>query len=96
MVEMSWYGEGAVAAPLGGAFHSRRLTLAASQVGEVSPGRRVRWSHQRRLAMALDLLRDARLDALITDEIAFADLPFALPRLLAPGAPVLTAAVRYP
>lgn len=96
VVEMSWYGEGAVAAPLGGAFHSRRLTLAASQVGEVSPGRRVRWSHQRRLAMALDLLRDARLDALITDEIAFADLPSALPRLLAPGAPVLTTAVRYP
>ena len=37
--------------------------------------------------MALALLADDRLDALITDEVAFEDLPRALPRLLAPGAP---------
>jgi threonine dehydrogenase-like Zn-dependent dehydrogenase len=96
IVEMSWYGEGAVPVPLGGSFHSRRLALVSSQVGQVSPGRRPRWPHARRLAKALDLLQDARLDALITEEIAFADLPAALPRILSPGAAGLVTAVRYP
>ena len=32
-VEMSWYGDAAVTAMLGGAFHSRRLRLVSSQVG---------------------------------------------------------------
>ena len=45
--------------------------------------------------MALALLADDRLDALITDEVAFEDLPRELPRLLAPGAPGLATVVRY-
>lgn len=96
VVEMSWYGDRAVAAPLGGPFHSRRLRLVSSQVGEVAPSRRPRWSHRRRLEAALGLLADPALDALITDEVPFADLPSALPALLAAGAPGLGAAVRYP
>jgi threonine dehydrogenase-like Zn-dependent dehydrogenase len=95
IVELSWYGVGDVAAPLGGAFHSQRLQLMASQVGEVSPSRRPRWSHARRLAKALELLRDDRLDALITGEIAFNDLPADLPAFFAPGAMGLTSIVRY-
>ena len=95
VVEMSWYGEGAVPAPLGGAFHSRRLRLVSSQVGSVAPSRRPRWSHARRLAAALKLLEDDRLDALVTEEVAFRDLPAALPRILAAGAPGLATAVRY-
>src|ERR1700688_503705 len=31
VLEMSWYGDGDVPAPLGGAFHSRRLKLISSQ-----------------------------------------------------------------
>lgn len=96
VVEMSWYGAGTVAAPLGGAFHSQRLRLVSSQVGHVSPARRPRWPHARRLAKALDLLRDDRFDALITGEVDFAALPGALPALLAPDAPGLATAVRYP
>jgi threonine dehydrogenase-like Zn-dependent dehydrogenase len=95
LVELSWYGAGAVAAPLGLAFHARRLRLVASQVGAVAASRRPRWSHRRRLLKALDLLRDARLDALLTEEVAFANLPAALPRLLAPGAPGLCTVIRY-
>jgi threonine dehydrogenase-like Zn-dependent dehydrogenase len=95
IVELSWYGDRTVGVPLGLAFHSQRLRLVSSQVGEVSPGRRPRWSHGRRLAKALALLADPRLDALITEEVAFADLAAALPRLLAPGAPGLCTAVRY-
>ncbi|MFH6785206.1 MULTISPECIES: zinc-dependent alcohol dehydrogenase [Methylobacterium] len=95
VVELSWYGAEPVAAPLGLAFHARRLRLVASQVGAVAASRRPRWSHRRRLAKALALLRDPRLDALLTEEVAFADLPGALPRLLAPGAPGLCTLIRY-
>ena len=96
VVEASWYGDAMVPAPLGLDFHSRRLRLVASQVGGVSPSRRPRWSPGRRLDKALALLADGRLDALLTEEVAFADLPAALPRLLAPGASGLTACIRYP
>ena len=95
VVELSWYGEGDVPAPLGGAFHSRRLTLVSSQVGQVAPTRRPRWSYGRRLTKALEMLGDARLEALITEDVAFADLPQALPRLLAPGAKGLATVVGY-
>jgi len=95
IVELSWYGERKPAVPLGGAFHSQRLRILASQVGEVAPSRRPRWRHARRLAKALELLADARFDALITEEIAFTDLPAALPRLLAAGAPGVATAIRY-
>jgi threonine dehydrogenase-like Zn-dependent dehydrogenase len=96
VVEMSWYGDAMVRAPLGLDFHSRRLRLVSSQVGHVPPARRARWTLARRLDMALTLLADDRLDALITEEVAFDDLPREMPRLLAPGAPGLTAAIRYP
>ena len=58
IVELSWYGSAEVALPLGEAFHSRRLTLQSSQVGQVAAVMRPRWSYARRLAKALDLLRD--------------------------------------
>src|SRR5215203_374499 len=95
VVELSWYGDAEVRAPLGLSFHSRRLKLVSSQVGEVAPSRRPRWTHRRRLDKALALLADDRLDALITDEVAFEDLPRELPRLLAPDAPGLATVVRY-
>jgi threonine dehydrogenase-like Zn-dependent dehydrogenase len=94
VVEMSWYGEGSVAAPLGGAFHSQRLRLVGSQVGSVAPSRRPRWTHRRRLEAALSLLSDPRLDALLDTEVAFADLPARLPALLTTG-DALGIAVRY-
>lgn len=95
VMEMSWYGARPVAAPLGLDFHVRRLSLVSSQVGQVSASRRPRWSFQRRMSKAMSLLADPRLDALITGEVAFADLPAALPRLLAFGAPGLGTVVRY-
>jgi threonine dehydrogenase-like Zn-dependent dehydrogenase len=95
VVELSWYGDRMVEVPLGLDFHSRRLKLISSQVGQVAASRRPRWDMRRRMAKALDLLADASLDALTTDEVAFADLPAALPRLLAPDAPGLATAIRY-
>ena len=95
VIELSWYGQDAVPAPLGDAFHSQRLKLVSSQVGQVAPSRRPRWDYARRRNAALRLLADDRLDTLITEEIAFADLPAALPRLFAPGAPGLQTVIRY-
>ena len=95
IVELSWYGEGQVAAPLGGAFHVNRLRLISSQVGQVAPSRRPRWSYARRLDKALELLADPRLDALITEEIPFADAPREIARVLAPGANGLATLFRY-
>jgi len=95
VVEMSWYGDAPVSAPLGLDFHSRRLRLVSSQVGQVAPSRRPRWDFRRRLDKALALLGDERLDALLTDEVAFTELPAALPGLLAAGAPGLGTVIRY-
>lgn len=79
VVEMSWYGTAPVTAHFGGAFHSRRLTLVSSQVGQLPPARRSRWTYRRRLATALSLLRDPALDALISDPIPFTEAPDTLP-----------------
>ncbi len=95
VIELSWYGEGATPVALGGAFHSKRLRLVASQVGHVAPSRRPRWDYGRRLRAALALLDDARLDALLTHEIPFADAPARLPALLAADADALAVALRY-
>jgi NADPH:quinone reductase-like Zn-dependent oxidoreductase len=96
IVEASWYGDREIMVPLGGAFHSQRLQLIASQVGHVASSHRARFSRKERLDKALAFLNDPRLDALITEEIAFDDLPAALPRVLAPGAPGIATAIRYP
>ena len=95
IVELSWYGDQFVAAPLGEAFHSRRLKLVSSQVGHVATSRRPRWTHARRLAKAIQLLDDPRLDALITAEIAFEDAPAEMSNLLSTQASGLATAVRY-
>ncbi len=81
VLELSWYGDRAVAAPLGEAFHARRLTLRSSQVGAVATAQRARWSHRRRLALALDLLADPMFDALLGGDSPFEDLPATLARL---------------
>lgn len=95
IIELSWFGDRSIAVPLGEAFHSRRLSLRASQVGQVSPSRRARWPYRRRLQLALDLLRDARYDALLGEESAFEALPQTLARLAASSGSALCHRVRY-
>jgi threonine dehydrogenase-like Zn-dependent dehydrogenase len=94
VLELSWYGDRQVSVPLGEAFHSRRLVIRSSQVGTVSPARPGR-TYADRLALALDLLADPALDALITGESAFEDLPDVLPRLDSGEIPALCHRVRY-
>jgi threonine dehydrogenase-like Zn-dependent dehydrogenase len=104
VVELSWFGEGAIAAPLGESFHSRRLRLVSSQVGKVAPSHRPRWSYRRRLAAALALLADETLDTLLADEpldvllapaIAFEDLPARLPDVFGSQTGAVCPLIRY-
>src|SRR5262245_11844813 len=96
IVEMSWYGDKPVAAELGGAFHSRRLKLVSSQVGQVAASRRPRWDYRRRVEAAARLLAVPALDALVAEEVAFEDAPRELARILAPGATGLAPVICYP
>jgi hypothetical protein len=96
IVELSWYGAGTVAVPLGGAFHSRRLKIVSSQVGKVAPSRRATHTHRQRLEAAIGLTADPRLDALLAPAIAFRDLPARLPDILRPRSGVLCQLVSYP
>jgi hypothetical protein len=96
VVELSWYGAGDVAVPLGEAFHSRRLRLISSQVGQVAPSRRPRWSYARRMEAAIRLLADPALDALIAPAVDFHDLPAQLPKILSAPSGVLCQLIRYP
>jgi 2-desacetyl-2-hydroxyethyl bacteriochlorophyllide A dehydrogenase len=95
IVEASWFGSGMVNVALGDAFHSRRLRLISSQVGNVCASRAKRWTTRRRLEAAIGMLADDRLDALLGEEVPFAELPQQLSRLLSRAAPGLGALVRY-
>lgn len=95
VLELSWYGSRAVSLPLGEAFHARRLTLKSSQVGRIAPDRAARWDHRRRMSAALELLLDPRLDALISGESDFAELPAVMSRLSRDGSGALCHRIRY-
>ncbi len=95
VVELSWYGDGHVAVPLGEAFHVRRLRLVASQVGHVATARRARRTRAERLGQGLDLLRDGRFDALVTGRCRLQDLPEKMAALAAKPAGALCQLVTY-
>ncbi len=95
VVELSWYGDAPVHLELGGAFHSGRLGIRASQVGTVAAARRGRRTAADRLALALDLLHDPVFDALITGESRFDELPEVMARLADGGLPALCHTLIY-
>jgi hypothetical protein len=95
IIELSWYGNRSVETPLGAGFHSQRLSLISSQVGEVARSHRARWTRERRLAAALKLLLDERLDALLSPPLSFHELPTRLPGVLDPKNSVLCQVVNY-
>ena len=95
MLDLSWYGDAEVRLSLGGAFHSGRLGIRASQVGTVSPARSGRRTTGDRLALALELLRDPAFDALLSGESRFEDLPEVMARLVAGSLPALCHTITY-
>jgi len=95
ITELSWFGDQQVAVSLGGAFHARRLTVRSSQVGHVAAAQRARWTTHRRMELALRLLRDPRLDTLITGESRFEDLPDVIAKLASEPGDTLCHRIRY-
>ena len=95
MLDLSWYGDTEVRLSLGGAFHTGRLGLRASQVGTVSPSRSARRTTADRLALALDLLRDPAFDVLVTGESPLEDLPDVMARLAEGSLPALCHTITY-
>jgi threonine dehydrogenase-like Zn-dependent dehydrogenase len=95
VIDLSWYGDSEVRLSLGGAFHSRRLGIRASQVGTVSPARSGRRTTADRLALAVELLRDDAFDALVTGESRFSELPEVMSRLAAGSLPALCHTITY-
>lgn len=95
LVELSWFGDKAPCVPLGEAFHSQRLVLRSSQVGRVPPELAPRWTTQRRMNKALELLADPLLESLLAPDIAFRDLPEEMARIVDPSYDVLCQPVAY-
>ena len=95
IVEMSWYGDGAVPVALGEGFHAKRLTLRSSQVGSVAATQRARWDPARRMALAMSMLAEPALDALITGESDFDELPEVMARLATAPGDALCHRIRY-
>jgi threonine dehydrogenase-like Zn-dependent dehydrogenase len=95
VIDLSWYGDVEVRLSLGGAFHSRRLGIRASQVGTLSPARSARRTTADRLTLALELLRDPAFDALVTGQSPFSELPDVMARLAAGSLPALCHTIIY-
>jgi threonine dehydrogenase-like Zn-dependent dehydrogenase len=95
VIELSWYGDDEVQLSLGGAFHSSRLGIRASQVGTVSPARAGRRTTADRLTLALQLLRDPAFDALVTGQSHFSELPDVMARLSAGSLAALCHTITY-
>ncbi len=95
VTDLSWYGDTPVELSLGGRFHSARLGIRASQVGEVAAARRGRRSRADRLRLALSLLTDPAYDVLLTGESPFAELPEVMVKLASGSIPALCHTVTY-
>ena len=66
VVACSWYGTKPVTLQLGGSFHRHRPRIISSQVGSIDASLQPRWTHLRRLEVAIGLLSELRLAPLIT------------------------------
>jgi NADPH:quinone reductase-like Zn-dependent oxidoreductase len=95
VIDLSWYGDSEVTLSLGGAFHSARLGIRASQVGTLSPARRGRRTTGERLSLALELLRDPAFDTLISGQSSFRELPDVMAQLATGNLPALCHTISY-
>ena len=97
VLEMSWYGDGAVTAPLGGAFHSRRLEAG------VEPGRTDRAVAPAALDARTPALSGARFCPQMPDSTRcwrrrsrFGDCRGGCPIFSMPGSGILCQLITYP
>ena len=67
----SWYGNKPVQLDLGSSYHRSQLRLICSQVSNIQPQWRGRWSTTRRLSLAWSMIRRCRPSQLITHRFSF-------------------------
>lgn len=73
VVEASWHGAAASTLRLGDAFHRRRITVRSSQVSRLAPTLMPRWSKQRRLRLAMELLQEVTPRRFISHRFALSE-----------------------
>jgi NADPH:quinone reductase-like Zn-dependent oxidoreductase len=96
LIELSWYGTVQPRVPLGAEFHSRRLTIRASQVGAVAPARRPRRTTSDRLSLAMRMLHDPVFDVFITGHAPFSALPQTMESIFDDDTETLCQVIDYP
>jgi hypothetical protein len=96
LIELSWYGMVQPRVPLGAFFHSRRLTIRASQVGAVAAVRRSRRTTSDRLALAMQMLKDPVFDVFITGHAPFGALPQTMEMIFNDDVETLCQVIDYP
>ena len=96
VIDLSWYGDADVTLSLGGAFHSRRLGIRASQVGMVAPARRgapgLRPIGWRSRSTCCAIRRSMRCSP---EPRRFDELPDVMARLAAGSLPALCHTITY-
>jgi hypothetical protein len=74
-VAVSWFGASPARLDLGGAFHSRRKRIVASQVSRIPGPMQPRWDAARRTELVFRLLERPEFGLHVGPAIPFADLP---------------------
>jgi threonine dehydrogenase-like Zn-dependent dehydrogenase len=95
VIVASWFGSRQVTLDLGADFHSRRLSIVSSQVGEVAAARRGRRTTRERLELALRLLEDPAFDVLLKGSSSWVDLPAVMASLAAGAASSLCTTIDW-
>ena len=96
LVELSWYGTDSPTAPLGLAFHAKRLSIHGSQVGKIAASRRARRSHADRMDLVMTALADPIFDHLLGGTSDFQDLPSVMADMEKGHLPGMLRLIRYP
>lgn len=91
----SWYASRRATLDLGGRFHRNRIRIETSQVSTLAPTCRGRWSHRRRLATAMGLIREIGPSRFISHEYDFSRAPEAYDLLDRTPDEVFQAVFRY-
>jgi len=73
----SWYGTKPVTLDLGGRFHRDRIRIIGSQVSTIAPELSGRWTRERRLTLAWEMIRHFRPSRFITHRVDICQAPAA-------------------
>jgi 2-desacetyl-2-hydroxyethyl bacteriochlorophyllide A dehydrogenase len=91
----SWYGSKKVEVDFGGAFHRNRLQLISTQVSTLNPDLTGRWSKNRRMHIAFEMLEKLNLKELVTHRFNVSSADKAYEKIHKDSGNVLQALLTY-